>query len=525
MFMRFILISLCMIIMNTSFAQEIGQSEISSVQKLRTLMMPGELIAGHEKYVHQCEKCHGDSDADQPKLCLNCHDKVALDVEQETGFHGNLKSNGELEECRVCHSDHKGADFNSVFLDREFFNHDFTDFQLVGTHQTVECSSCHKPDQKFSEAPQTCIACHKEQDVHEGKLGESCSDCHSAQQWQDIEFDHNTTEFMLKDAHAEVSCASCHPDRKFTEVGQECIDCHRPQDKHQGQFGQACANCHTQQAWDNTTFNHNTETDFALIGAHETASCQSCHADKPLTEPINSRCSNCHKNDDIHLNQMGPNCQQCHNSSAWDKAKFDHNKTNFKLTGSHQEATCSQCHQVHDLVIQQDTECKACHSGQDVHSGGLGADCSQCHNTEQWNKDIQFNHALTNFPLNGMHALEACDSCHQGGQFNDRDTQCVACHKIDDAHNDIYGNQCDTCHAASDWQATHFDHNTMTDFLLDGAHLDTECQQCHSDTKANETPTDCFSCHMDDDPHRRSFGRDCERCHNTSNFSEIKIRR
>jgi len=37
-------------------------------------------------------------------------------------------------------------------------------------------------------------------------------------------------------------------------------------------------------------------------------------------------------------------------------------------------------------------------------------------------------------------------------------------------------------------------------------------------------PMDCYSCHASDDAHNGNFGRQCERCHITSEWGAVKSR-
>ena len=46
-------------------------------------------------------------------------------------------------------------------------------------------------------------------------------------------------------------------------------------------------------------------------------------------------CVGCHKNDDVHHGQFTQSCGECHSSLTWTGGKFDHDKTDFKLTGAH----------------------------------------------------------------------------------------------------------------------------------------------------------------------------------------------
>ena len=110
---------------------------------LERLVMPGPLVEGHAKLEAQCSKCHEPfSRHSQTKLCLDCHKDVAADRAARLGVHGR-EAEALKRECKQCHTDHKGrgADINQ--LDRETFNHDFSNYKLVDAHRNVPCESCH----------------------------------------------------------------------------------------------------------------------------------------------------------------------------------------------------------------------------------------------------------------------------------------------------------------------------------------------------------------------------------------------
>ncbi|MFQ5559536.1 MAG: cytochrome c3 family protein, partial [Nitrospinota bacterium] len=97
--------------------------------------MPGKLNSGHARYEEDCRKCHSSfkKNAPQRLLCLDCHKKVAKDIDEKTGFHGR-NSKIEQNECNHCHTEHKGRSFDIMVFDRDLFNHEITDFLLKGRH-------------------------------------------------------------------------------------------------------------------------------------------------------------------------------------------------------------------------------------------------------------------------------------------------------------------------------------------------------------------------------------------------------
>jgi hypothetical protein len=53
--------------------------------------------------------------------------------------------------------------------------------------------------------------------------------------------------------------------------------------------------------------------------------CEACHqAPAPRGKTIaavGSNCINCHRGEDVHDNQFGNRCEQCHVSESWKKLK------------------------------------------------------------------------------------------------------------------------------------------------------------------------------------------------------------
>ena len=101
------------------------------------------------------------------------------------------------------------------------------------------------------------------------------------------------------------------------------------------------------------TFHQNTR--FPLTGKHLKQSCDSCHLvkGKSVYKFPNAKkdfCVNCHTN--VHKKQFSSkfynkSCADCHTTNDFVKRKpFNHNSTDFKLTGRHQaiKNNCLECH-------------------------------------------------------------------------------------------------------------------------------------------------------------------------------------
>jgi hypothetical protein len=138
---------------------------------------------------------------------------------------------------------------------------------------------------------------------------------------------------------------------------------------------------------------------------------------------------------------------------------------------------------------------------------------------------VRFDHDLSRFPLIGLHALASCEECHQSASYKDTERSCQGCHRKDDTHQGRLGSDCAQCHNPNGWKIWQFDHDTQTDYPLEGAHAGLACHACHREKveKRIELATDCVNCHGRDDVHNGNFGSRCERCHVTSSFFDIKI--
>lgn len=228
-----------------------------------------------------CVACHKDDDAHKGRngpRCADCHGTsawtgVRFDHDRRTKF--KLKGAHKTIACEACHLEpvtkalpgnscidchreddpHKGSQGDNCaschneisWTAKLSFDHDLSAFPLLGKHKTVECGACHL-DKEFRSAETACRACHADDDVHKGSLGEDCADCHNPTAWSLWTFSHDTqTDFPLTGAHQDLKCASCHRPSGAEAAAQSsvCISCHRADDRHRGQFGPNCDRCHT----------------------------------------------------------------------------------------------------------------------------------------------------------------------------------------------------------------------------------------------------------------------------------------
>lgn len=489
------------------------------------LLMPGDLIEGHAKYESDCTHCHVSFEkSSQDRLCLDCHETVAADVDQKSGFHGLTVPSAEAG-CRACHVDHQGRQQDIVQLDIDNFDHLLTDFSLAGKHLKLACASCHSISEKYRDAPGECIDCHENSDRHNGSLGEDCASCHSEEAWRDAKFDHSSTQFSLIGGHEELACNACHPGERYKDIPKQCNSCHSSIDVHRGKHGQQCEDCHGEQSWDEILFDHDRDSDFALLGTHSSLPCEACHRGTKLSASIGNLCIDCHQNHDTHSGKNGKECQDCHDESAWDAPKFNHDTdTEFDLKGKHAELDCGLCHSgaLYDVSLQ--TECVSCHLYTDIHRGKQGKQCNNCHNEKNWLHDVVFDHDLTDFPLIGLHAIAPCEECHVTGSYVGTAVACDACHKDDDEHSGTLGANCFDCHTPAGWDLWRFDHSVQTEYPLEGAHHNLVCDACHKQRTEGKVrqSSKCVSCHRNDDRHAGSYGDRCDRCHVSDSFDKLQ---
>jgi hypothetical protein len=412
---------------------------------------------------------------------------------------------------------------------------------LSRAHAKLEnkCSACHASFQRESENRQ-CIACHAEvgRDVASAKgfhgrfapaRSQTCRSCHSEHRGREHGivtftrngFNHNFTDYPLTGGHAKVVCASCHiPGKKFRGTTTSCANCHVTDEPHKGRLGRACQSCHKVTNWkDLKPFDHRARAGFALTGAHTRTTCASCHRGEQWAG-LGSACIDCHRKDDTHRGARGTNCASCHRTTRWAEVTFDHDSTGFSLIGGHAAASCTGCHGVGNSVRKPSRSCIACHRSDDVHKGGNGEECSDCHTPRGWSR-VRFDHdAMTRFPLKGAHRQAQCAACHrEPPRVAKPPATCIGCHAVDDHHEGRNGTDCARCHVETGWNAVTFNHDTMTKFPLRGAHSRATCESCHTAPPETVRPdTACASCHADDDPHVGNLGTNCARCHDSEDW-------
>jgi hypothetical protein len=258
-------------------------------------------------------------------------------------------------------------------------------FPLKGAHRDVDCYDCH-PKRKFAETPATCSAqgCHAEDDVHKGRLGDKCEQCHV--ETGDNLFNHNTmSAFHLDGKHLDVRCADCHPSITFKPRPLTCFGCHPEPAVHKGQYGTACEQCHTTRTFQDVKPLHDVG-DFALRGMHDSIACERCHKDSRPLAGSGNLCINCHRQDDIHSNSLSPRCGDCHTQWSFTPARFDHARVGCNLTGLHRTLACFDCHR-NGNFLGLSAQCASCHRDDAARKDAAHqayTTCANCHNPNFW---------------------------------------------------------------------------------------------------------------------------------------------
>jgi len=322
-----------------------------------------------------------------------------------------------------------------------------------------------------------------------------------------------------------MTCAQCHttPTSYNGSLPTACYGCHQTDfvgttsPAHvAGGFPTDCSQCHSTTNWLNATFNHNNTT-FPLTGFHTTVACATCHTPADNYKgTLPTTCYGCHQKDFVgttspaHVAGGFPtDCTQCHNTTSWLNATFNHNTTSFPLTGFHATMACATCHTPADnykgtLPIT----CDGCHHALYVSTttpahaaAGFPTTCNTCHTTTAWTGAV-FNHNNTPFPLTGFHVNVPCTSCHINNVFVGTPTLCSACHlatytATTNPNHAAAGwpTTCDTCHTTTAWLPGTLPASYHTFFPVNHGSSNGVCTTCHSNSSNYAVYSCTTSCH------------------------------
>ncbi|MCA8942022.1 MAG: hypothetical protein KDB80_05620 [Planctomycetes bacterium] len=515
---------------------------------------PGPITAVHAQLDaigggNSCSACHGGWLSSMTESCLECHPLIATQVETSTGLHGRIGAE-RASQCSQCHSEHHGASFAIVnrqsfaiagFAGPDEFDHSVIGFEMDGKHLELACQKCHEHadaevlaegERRFLGLDQGCDTCHE--DPHEGRMAIACAQCHSQRSWEELGSSGHERFLSLAGGHADIGCRDCHAKdspRSLEVLGvgsdlprRECTSCH--ESPHRPAFVDRVA---------------------TIVGKSRGLACRACHADQ-------------HESFRAESIEVTPEL---------------HAASGFGLAMPHDQVACADCHEPHGTFAdcypgRVADDCASCHD--DPHRGQFASGpfaevgCVGCHDRERFEPHgfTLEHHARTSLRLTGRHAEIECSECHaepvagEPRRFHGTDDQCVDCH--DDAHRGFFDTvaatpaapggevaphgSCEHCHstvAFDDETAKSFDHGRWTGFVIDGAHAEARCTDCHPRAEVAD-PTGrtfgrvaehfgemhgCETCH--EDPHDGAFDRDglarrtefgdgCARCHVPASF-------
>ena len=346
----------------------------------------------------ECVQCHAGGDFKKAvafEKCADCH--------RPDPHGGQFAKRADGGDCASCHTveGFKPAKFGVK-------EHAATAYPLQGGHARLECRQCHTPKGKetlYKIKFKLCTDCHS--DRHASQFAAApylnqCDKCHTLEGYRPSTFSlarHKQTRFLLTGGHVAVACGECH--KESTQLGEkptavyrwkdlDCTSCHA--DPHKKQFQErmrqagldgkptGCEACHSTKSWKELSRFDHSKTTFPLVGTHRATACADCHKPPNLETRLTNvdfkaaptQCEECHQ--DVHGKQFAQNgntrCVECHNSTKWKTALFDHDKrTTFSLQGAHQRTRCEQCHKLMRMVDGKQVlfykptpkECAACH--------------------------------------------------------------------------------------------------------------------------------------------------------------------
>ncbi len=564
-----------------------GSSDCSMCHGGLLESMAGACLDCHEGLRGQLEQglgLHGQLDGELASRCAECHsDHHGADFDlisdrsfTEAGFSGR---NGY---------DHRGLGYE--------LTGSHLGLTCTECHQHADNPFIPDGSRRFAGLSQSCDACHE--DVHDGELGNRCADCHGqSEPFETVSGAAHDGFAPLVGSHAELTCTECHEEDSQWSVqalvqrhgateadveNRSCAICHETQHSEpflaavattHGRYpdAQVCQHCHKA---DHASFlgtdagmtpNLHAASGFELEFPHEQADCVACHAgfgdglrpDHPSARREASstafpgrsadQCSYCHM--DAHNGQFDEGafadqgCLGCHERTTFSPTNFGvahHAQTAFALTGSHEAATCQECHfepegqaRITDegLLSTQfagtPTDCVDCHST--PHSTGFlagvadllqlaaEASCTHCHDARHDsflgnNSPAKMTtlHVASGFELAPPHGSMRCEECHPDFEdrlpykasprvpsqiasasaflqdFPGRDAQsCELCHT--DPHqeqfagSELAAQDCLSCHDSLEFRPALFglEQHRQTSFPLTGGHEAVGCSECH----------------------------------------------
>jgi len=475
----------------------------------------------HNGEWNACIDCHSNPSNYQIFTCIDCHEHNQADTDDE---HDEVA--GYVYESSACFACHPTGDGEGSF------DHNATAFPLTGAHTQTECIDCH--ENGYAGTSTDCYVCHEVEYVEsvnpkhlELEISTDCNTCHTTQpEWQPAIFDQHNEIYPLLGAHAEIAnnCVDCH-NGEYNNTPNLCVGCHleaynqTTNPPHEAaQFSQDCETCHTSGAWEPATFDHDGQYFPIYSGEHngEWDACIDCHT--TANNYALFSCIDCHEHDQMSTDREHQGvggyiyeslaCFECHPDGS-SSGSFNHNTSNFPLTGAHISTSCIECHE--SGYSGTPTDCFACHEpdfNQSVNPNhvelNLANECELCHTTNAGWEPASFDNHNDFYVIEGAHVSIAnnCAECHNGNYQTTPNT-CVGCHQEDynnttnPPHEEVqFTTDCETCHTQAAWEPATFDHDGQYFPIYSGEHNGewNACIDCHT-TPNNYAMFSCIDCH------------------------------
>jgi hypothetical protein len=473
--------------------------------------------------------------------CSNCH---LADFQRTTN--PNHAAANFSQTCTDCH--------NTTRWQGASFRHSTT-FPLTNGHAGRGCTVCHTIPGTYAGLSTACYTCHtpdyqRTTNPNHAAAGFPvfCKQCHTTVSWQGAVFNH-AASFPLTAGHAGRACNTCHTTPGvFTGLSTTCSTCHLDDYQHTTNpnhvslaYPTNCTQCHNTTRWQGATFTH--PATFPLTNGHSGRGCTLCHTTPGVYTGQSTACSSCHN--DEYARTVNPKhstpafshaCTQCHNTTRWTGAIFQH-PTTFALSNGHAGRACVLCHTTPGVYTGLNSSCVTCHmtayqqtTAPNHASLAYPTTCTQCHTTTRWQGAV-FNHP-SSFPLTSGHAGRACTTCHATpGVYTGLTTACSSCHNDEYARTTTpkhstpaFSHTCTQCHNTATWTGANFPHPAS--FALTNGHGGRACVQCHTVPGVySGLSTACVSCHQTafqqtTNPNHVSAGfpTACTQCHNTTHW-------
>ncbi len=250
--------------------------------------------------------------------------------------------------------------------------------KLTKGHTTInnDCLACHTPFLGITSVQ--CLSCHKQSDIG-GKTVAGAI------------LKNNTSKVLFHKGLADNSCIECHTDHKGTLPSQAVKPFRHT--SLSPQLRNDCITCHKEQKPGDVLHQLAIEK---CAECHQTTSWKPATFDhKKFTALSGKQCVSCHKADqpadDMHR-QSQASCGTCHGTTRWKPATFNHSRY-FRLDSDHR------------------VNCKTCHTD---HGNYKKYTCYNCH-----------EHSLSNIAdkhrEEGIYNFQNCMKCHRNGKAEETD--------------------------------------------------------------------------------------------------------